>query len=464
VSRYLREELVNAVADHKALLIVGTGVSVSATRGVETASWVGLIQSGVDRVRDLRPDLPDRWANDIKRMLRSRDVDDLIVAAERVTTELRRMPGQHFEKWLEDAIGQLSVKDPSLLQSIADLRAPICTTNYDTLIDQHLGLVPVTWQDGSQMQEALRETGTSLVHLHGVWSEPDSVVFGYRSYSDLLNHAAAQALIRALGAFHSLVFIGMGDGLSDPNFSRLMSWFKETLPADRNPPLILLREDAVKRSYKEIVQVGVLPVSYGPRYEDLAIYLADLAAEAGTTLGITCRHFTWDEMCGYLSRLFGRIYRDFKPDIVLAMSGAGNFAPAYCLQHDPSDTPLLCAVTFPRRDPAAAAFTSFADSADRADWMHFTTSRWDVFLPNVLNYVPAGGRVLIFDDRVVTGDTQREVAEVLMSRNFVVKRAAVVVHPQVQKEVDFYEVVLDGEYYFPWGGKYGRSSSLDPTC
>jgi hypothetical protein len=66
--------------------------------------------------------------------------------------------------------------------------------------------------------------------------------------------------------------------------------------------------------------------------------------------------------------------------------------------------------------------------------------------------------MLIFDDRVIGGNVQRRVAAWLTDEfGYEVRRAAIVVHPDIKDAVDWYEDVLDGEFNFPWGGKRGRS-------
>lgn len=457
VSVTLRSELVAAVREKTALLILGTGVTLSATRSHELASWTGLIRHGVARIQDLRPTVPKRLLQDIERLLRDPTADNLIVAAERVTALLKEIPGGQFDKWLRDTVGKLELQDTSLLQSIRDLKAPICTTNYDTVLDDYLDLSPITWRDGAQLQVALRGESKAIAHLHGVWSQPESVVFGYGSYGDAIHHGYSQALVRALSALHTVIFIGMGEGIKDPNFAGITKWLKSALPDNTSPPVVLLTESEVKRSYDDFTARGVLPLSYGVSHDDLAPYLGDIAREASSSKPGEPRSLTWEEVCGYLGRLFNRLYRDYQPDIVVAMSGPGNFAPAYCMKHDTNDTPVVCAVTFPSRMPKSVSEQQFLTAAGAAGWIHQRTSRWDIYLPNVINYLPLGTKILLFDDRVVTGEAQRRMALLLTSKGFEVKRAALIIHPQVEHEMDYYELALEGEYYFPWGGKLGRS-------
>jgi hypothetical protein len=57
----LVEDLRGLIARKKVVLVVGTGVSVSATGNAPTASWKGLLLPGVKRCQELNPSLPARW-------------------------------------------------------------------------------------------------------------------------------------------------------------------------------------------------------------------------------------------------------------------------------------------------------------------------------------------------------------------------------------------------------------------
>ena len=64
-----------------------------------------------------------------------------------------------------------------------------------------------------------------VLHLHGHWEDPDSVVLGIRSYEAVKNNDYTQAVMRALGMTKSFLFVGCGDeGLADPNFGNFLAW------------------------------------------------------------------------------------------------------------------------------------------------------------------------------------------------------------------------------------------------
>jgi SIR2-like domain len=106
----------------------------------------------------------------------------------------------------------------------------VATTNYDGLVEEVTGWPVVTWRDGVRVQRVLRGDERAVVHLHGYWGDPVSVVLGVRSYEAVLGDAAAQGLQRAVAGMRSLLFVGFGAGLADPNFAALRAWLAATFP------------------------------------------------------------------------------------------------------------------------------------------------------------------------------------------------------------------------------------------
>ncbi|WP_143036055.1 SIR2 family protein [Lentzea fradiae] len=457
MSGYLRSEIVAALKKNNALFVVGAGVSMSATNGNSVASWNGLLEAGIERCVDLRRSLAGDWARACRDDMNSPEPADKLDVAQRITSELKGLPGNHYGKWLKDTVGQLKVSSPGIVQVLSGFKAPILTTNYDSLIEEVSGRDVATWKDFPLLQEEIQEPGKYVLHLHGHWKRPDSVIFGYKSYAEAIGEQSSQALLRSLMAVKSIVFVGFGAGLADPNFSSLGTWVASVLGESGTAPVVLVRDEELVRAEKRYTQLGYNVISYGSEYEDLEIYLADLLADSRELDDSIRIQFDWDTLTPMLMRLHRRIEKEFKPDFIVAMSGPGNVAPAYCLAHSSSDPPLLTAVTFPKRPHRSPSCIKFRDVAQSGGWAHHESTRWDVFLPNLISHFPKGARVLIFDDRAVGGRVQREVSKILAGYGYEVRRAALIVHPDCKDEVDFYEQVVVGDFGFPWGGKYGRN-------
>jgi hypothetical protein len=66
----------------------------------------------------------------------------------------------------------------------------LATLNYDSLIEQASGRKSVTWLREDKVQEILRrEITDGVLHLHGWFDEPESVVLGSMSYQQVTTHS-----------------------------------------------------------------------------------------------------------------------------------------------------------------------------------------------------------------------------------------------------------------------------------
>src|SRR4051812_22900489 len=60
-----------------------------------------------------------------------------------------------------------------------------------------------------------------------------TVVLGIRSYERVLGDAHTQTIQRALATMRTLLLIGCGAGLVDPNFGALLAWMGEVFAASK---------------------------------------------------------------------------------------------------------------------------------------------------------------------------------------------------------------------------------------
>jgi hypothetical protein len=460
---YLRQELRRSVAARQAAIVTGAGVSIQATDGRPDASWIGLLESGVDRCCDIRPDLGGSWSDTVLSDINSSSLAQRVHAAQDIQQALQNLPGNHFRKWLRDTVGSFTAVETGLIKAIVGLNIPIVTTNYDDILTCALNArykiqaprPAITWRDPSAIQRVMRQEETGVIHIHGHWTDPSSIVLGVKSYREVMGDRSSQDIMKTIFASTSVIFVGFGAGLQDPNFSGLRDWVSEVLKSSDYPPTVLVRQDelaSVRRLYEDD---GFQVLQYGDSYADLELFIADLCPSVSVQLAP--RYYDWDTVSGMLRRLHYRIHRQFSPDAVISMSGPGAAAASYCLSLDPSETPLLTAVTFPRNEGRSPKNTSFHLIAQQSDWVHIETDSWDMYLPNVLARLPQNASVLLFDDKVNSGASQRKVQTFLSSLGLTVKRAALVINSRVQDEVDWYEEVNDGDYFFPWGNRRGRA-------
>jgi hypothetical protein len=201
MSQVLTDDLRKQIADGQAIAIVGAGVSVGATNNAPVASWVGLLKDGIARCEAVaRP--PTGWADRYRAALDSGDLDELLGLAEQVSRRLGYPQGGEWRRWLRETVGQLKSAMNASLEALRDLRVPIATTNYDNLIEDATGWPAVTWREGPLVERVLRGDDEGVLHLHGHWQDPDSVILGIRSYEAVLGDAHAQTVLRSLRLRH----------------------------------------------------------------------------------------------------------------------------------------------------------------------------------------------------------------------------------------------------------------------
>jgi hypothetical protein len=272
--RELREDLRAGVANGRMLAVVGAGVSIAASGDPDIASWTGLLRDGTERCVAVAGSLPEGWAERVRAEIDSGDLDELLSAAEKIARKLGSPCGEEYARWLHDTVGSLHARERSLIEAIRDLGLPIATTNYDGLLEEVTGLPPVTWREGARVERVIRGDEPAILHLHGFWAEPESVVLGIRSYEQVLGDAHAQTMMRAIRATRGLLFIGCGAGIGDPDFDALLRWTRTVFEGSgyRHFQLCLEREaDDLQRLHPPEERLTALP--YGSGHEHLEPFL-----------------------------------------------------------------------------------------------------------------------------------------------------------------------------------------------
>jgi tetratricopeptide (TPR) repeat protein len=275
----LLDDLRDEIAKGHVLAIVGAGVSMGATDGDPVASWTGLLKNGVERCVEVAQPLPARWAERVREEIESGDLDDLLSAAEKVSAKLGAPAGGEYPRWLRETVGGLRVKEGSVIEALGDLGIPLATTNYDGLLEEVTGRPPVSWRQGAKVERVFREDGPGILHLHGYWEEPELVVLGIRSYEQVLGDAQAQNLQRVLRTARTLLFVGCGAGLRDPNFGAFLRWTRAVFPGSEYRHFRLCRDSEVASVQQEHPPAErIFALGYGAGHGDLAPFLQSLKA------------------------------------------------------------------------------------------------------------------------------------------------------------------------------------------
>ena len=269
------ERIVESARQGQLVVVIGTGVSMGLTSNA-VPSWGGLIKSGLDYAHK-RGQVSDTQLTMWSQMLTSSDIDDLLGAAEFISRKLGAPSDPVYARWLEEVFSSVQPSNSDLsaaLKAIASQGIPICTLNYDPLIEMVTGLAAIQISETSKVLSWMRREQSSILHLHGSWDVPSSCILGIRDYETTQSNEVRDLVQRTLASFKHLLFIGCGDTLADPNFSALVKWLRTTLKALTPQHIALTREDDVARRHSDPAWLGfVEPLSFGKAHDDLAQFL-----------------------------------------------------------------------------------------------------------------------------------------------------------------------------------------------
>lgn len=268
------------IEKRQVVVIVGSGVSLAATGGAKTAGWKGLLQAGVEHCKVFAR-AEEKWCRRQLYLLDDGEVADWIHVAQQITSKLGGPKGGEFRGWLRASFETLKAQDTRLLQAIADLGCLLATTNYDHLLEEVTGLPAVSWDEDHKVDRLIRGDRRGVLHLHGHWDRPESVVLGVESYLSARDDGHARAVREALRTRYSLLFIGCGDTTEDPNLGAWLEWSAQVFAGSeyRNYRLDL-NEDVARVQAKHDTAQRLFAVGYGPKHSDLPDFVRRLAPRA----------------------------------------------------------------------------------------------------------------------------------------------------------------------------------------
>ncbi len=116
-----------------------------------------------------------------------------------------------------------------------------------------------------------------MIHLHGFWNEPSSVILGICDYLEVLGDAPTQALMRGLRTMRTLLYVGCGEGMSDPNFESFLKWARTAFLQSEYRQFQLASDGEVQKfeaQHQEGDRIYVL--SYGRTHAALERFLVGL--------------------------------------------------------------------------------------------------------------------------------------------------------------------------------------------
>ncbi len=260
---------------------VGAGVSVGAAK---LPDWAQLLEQGKNFVRNRKRLDSAKQKQICKTLDMHLQSGTLLLGFSVLRDALLQETPAAYEAFLESVFGDPTVTNPSVLNALRSLKPRVVvTTNLDTLLTDHRVVsqpVLATWQQPGQILNLLRGD-TGVVHLHGVYSKPQSVVLTEADYTrTTLSDQDEQAVIRSLFYSGVLLFVGCSaNGVGDPHLRPILQKFAAIASSGSTDmhPHFFLHKGQLSADEKVLLRnAGITPVSYGDDYSLLAGWLESI--------------------------------------------------------------------------------------------------------------------------------------------------------------------------------------------
>ena len=195
--------------------------------------------------------------------------------------------------------------------------------------------------------------------------------------------------------------------------------------------------------------IGVVGVVVGIVGVAIAVYFG----RKSLRLEHKIRRFDWEDVEHGVRWLRNQLI-DFRPDLLLSISGPGSIVSHLLVSRASIRVPVYTAVsrrldeTVPLCEPTCRH--------------RVTTSKWEIYIPDdVFRFRDA--RILICDDCVLSGDTLSGIVDILTKQGF--KKENIFTMALIATELainshkgpdSYWFKCADSEFYMPWGKSYGR--------
>jgi hypothetical protein len=189
----------------------------------------------------------------------------------------------NFPTWLYSVFGSLhqEVNHPGVFEALRGFHrrgARLMTTNYDELLEQYCGLQRVRCLIPEDVRKYEQRTLDGVFHIYGSFQDPQEVVLDPIGYYQVKTSDAVQNLLKSYLGHNTILFVGCGSGLEDPNFNALLEWASSREENIPNHHYLLARdEDSIRYN-------PLITLRYGPDYEDLVPYLNALLEDPANIL------------------------------------------------------------------------------------------------------------------------------------------------------------------------------------
>jgi hypothetical protein len=275
-----------ALANKTLIPVVGAGVATAVAR---LPTWGTLLVNGIEYLtaHTRRLAVEEAEIAALKSLYAAGPASHM-AALSQLQRLLARPQRDHwlsreYAAWLDETFGAPTVSDPGILYRLHQLQARVLvTTNYDLLLETNVNPqgASVTWEQPADLRALLRG-GQGIIHLHGRFDRPRSVILSDGDYQRLVDDALAARVSQTLFDAGILLFIGVSPvGADDPHLGRILEHFADlTDPAagEEHPHVLLHAADMSAHDRARLRSLGVDTLRYGAEFEELEAFLALLA-------------------------------------------------------------------------------------------------------------------------------------------------------------------------------------------
>jgi SIR2-like domain len=278
------ERLRYALEEKRLVVVVGAGVTLHATSDTSGTplprlTWTGLIRNGLDYlVYEGLVEASSRRTQRAYDLLEDNTPESFLDAASFMAGQLRQ--NGKFPTWLDSIFGNLDreIRHPAILEALRNLfqkGAMLLTTNYDDLLEKICQSSDIGMSDQSELLRFKRGELKSILHIYGSYHRPNEVVLDGTDYYAVTHSDEIQNILRTFLEYKTLLFVGCGSGLDDPNFGTLLKWAFDRQKNIPNRHCLLIRDG-------DILNHNLLVhLRYGSSYENLAPFLNSLLPQPG---------------------------------------------------------------------------------------------------------------------------------------------------------------------------------------
>lgn len=274
-----------AMSNRNLIPVVGAGFSAAVAN---LPSWPRLVDLGVEYIRANLPALSaDKRFEVLEAMQASGDLLGSLSYLQKLLGGNSAEPYDsiHYQGFINEIFHNPPILSEELGKGLRQLESRVLlTTNYDLLLEDlsvTRGSDSATWIRPSEIRSMVR-SGSGIVHIHGRYDLPRSLIFSESDYKRLVDDEDATAIAQAV--FHSgvLLFIGSSvDGVADPHMAVILGEFArmaDQARGERAPHVALVCGRPTGAEVARCRRLGVEVLSYGMSFDELPGFLSTIAS------------------------------------------------------------------------------------------------------------------------------------------------------------------------------------------